>query len=379
MHIGLLATQFLINIGANDFLKNIIRGLSLERGNRITFIGPSENTYEFYLDACPWMDIAHVHETPEALANLQREREIDVFLPSIFDFPLLFPYATYWPDCQPKHYPEFFDDESQRVRDERILALLASGNPMIINSRDAKQDMIRFYKADPGQIFELPFAPIIELDKLTPRPELLRPYGLSRPYFIVCNQFWIHKSIETAIAAARVLKDRGVDAEILFTGRMAEPRKPGYIEGLHRMVEDLGVGSHVRFLGYIPKDDQLELMKHAVAVLQTTLFEGGPGGGAVYDAVSLGQRAIVSDIPINHELPVDPKRLVLFKSKDAKDAADKMQRFLAERYEFPTPEDLYQQSRRSAQALSGRLYQALDYALSPARMGAQLRAKAGAA
>lgn len=374
MHIGLLATQFLVNIGANDFLKNIIRGLALQRENRITFIAPSENTYEFYLEACPWMEVAHAHDTVESLMQLRHERQIDVYLPSIFDFPTVFPYVTYWPDCQPKYYPEFFDDEAQRVRDARIRGLIGSGNPMIINSRDAKNDIVKFYGADPDQIFNLPLAPIVELDKLTPRPELAKPFGLTRPYFIVCNQFWIHKSIETGIEAARVLKDRGVDAQIVFTGRMEEPRKPGYIESLHELVRRLDVESHVRFLGYIDKDSQLELIKHAVAVFQTTLFEGGPGGGSVYDAMSLGQRAIVSDIPINHELPLDPKRLVLFKTRDPRDAADHMQRFLAERYVFPTPEALYQQSRRSAEVLSTRLYEAIDYALSPARKGALLQA-----
>ena len=39
-------------------------------------------------------------------------------------------------------------------------------------------------------------------------------------------------------------------------------------------------------------------------MLQPTLFEGGPGGGAVYDAVSLGVPSIVSDIPVNREINV---------------------------------------------------------------------------
>jgi glycosyltransferase involved in cell wall biosynthesis len=409
IHIGILSHEFLVNIGANDFLKNIIRGLALESQNKVTFLCPRSNEkiepmtpapikatlnkvpylrqvlryiigkagpvtdriiktdfgeYAFYAEACPNMEFIECAMDEQSLARIKAEKTIDVFLPSIHILPTSLPHVTYWPDCQPKHYPEFFDDESQRVRDERITGLLKTKKPKIINSRNAKSDMVRFYNADPDQIYELPFAPIIEFSKLTPRPEMAAPYNLSNQYFIVCNQFWVHKSTETVIEAAAIARQRGLKVDFVFTGRMEEPRRPGYIDSLHQLVNDLDVGDVVRFLGYIPKDDQLELIKGAVAVIQPSLFEGGPGGGAVYDAMSLGIRAIVSDIPINHELPLEPGRLALFKKKNAHDLVDKMEDFLSTQYQAPSSEDLYQQSRLSTELLSKRLYEAIDYTLS---------------
>lgn len=412
IRIALLAHEFLINIGANDFLKNIIRGLALNPRAELLFLCPqphervehlvsasvkerlksipyfkeaaralvrlsapatdriisqrSAGKYDFYAEACGRMQFHVCESTPEALTRLREERAIDVFLPSIHVLPRELPYVTYWPDCQPKHFPEFFDDEAQRVRDDRIRGLLASGKPMIINSRDAKGDMQRFYGANPEQVFELPFAPIIEFDKLIPHPERVLAYKLPRPYFIVCNQFWVHKSIETAIRAAHISRQRGLAVDMVFTGRMEEPRKPGYIDELRQLVTDLKLEDTVRFLGYIPKDDQLELMKSAIAVIQPTLFEGGPGGGAVYDAVSLGIRSIVSDIPINQELPLHAQRLALFEPRNADDLADRMAEMMAANYVRPSPEDLYQQSRESTRMLSARLYQAIDYELDAA-------------
>lgn len=409
LRIGLLATEFLINIGANDFLKNIIRGLARRPNTKLYFICPAPHekvehaispgtkellkhipyfreaaravvrlagpaasrlapkpdfaAYAFYAEACLQMEFVVSDSSPGSLIELSRTHALDVLMPSIHVLPPTLPYVTYWPDCQPKRYPEFFNDDAQRVRDERIRALLDSGRPMIINSRDAKNDMAKYYGAPASQVFELPFAPIIEFDRCAPHPELMAPYEVETPYFIVCNQFWVHKSIETVIEAARIVKERRLGARLVFTGRMAEPRIPGYIEGLHKMVSDLDVADVVRFLGYIPKDDQLELIKGAVAVVQPTLFEGGPGGGSIYDAVSLGVRGIVSDIPINHELPLHPDRLVLFRSKDAADLVDKMERMLAQPYRRPSPEDLYQQSKASADLLSRRLYEAIDHAL----------------
>ena len=77
----------------------------------------------------------------------------------------------------------------------------------------------------------------------------------------------------------------------------------------------------------MPKTEQIDLLKGAVAVIQPTLCEGGPGGGAVYDAVSLGIRAIVSDIPINRELS-DETTVAFFSTGDPEALAEAMERTL---------------------------------------------------
>ncbi|WP_292356621.1 glycosyltransferase [Mesorhizobium sp.] len=410
MRVALLAHEFLINIGANDFLKNVIRGLSENPDADLIFLCPRSNErmeaavsadvkarlarlpylkrvlrlgarsfapvadlliknqpseYDFYAEASHKPMEFVVCETHAAsLKNLQTEHKIDVFMPSIHILPKSLPYVTYWPDTQPKYYPEFFDDESQRVRDERIFGLLSSGKPMIINSRAAKADMHRFYNANPDQIFDLPFAPMIEFDKLVPRPELVLKYNQARPYFIICNQFWIHKSLETVIHAAKIAKETGIDVDFLFTGRMEEPRKPGYIESIQALVRELGVGDIVKLLGYIPKNDQIELIKGSIAVIQPTLFEGGPGGGSVHDAICVGKRSIVSDIPINRELPLDDGSVILFRAQDQADLVAKMEHVMATSYSPPVVEELYQRGKAYRSRLSKRLYSAIDYALA---------------
>ena len=68
-------------------------------------------------------------------------------------------------------------------------------------------------------------------------------------------------------------------------------------------------------LGLIPKRDQIELLKGAVALIQPTLFEGGPGGGAAYDAIGLDVSVILSDIPVN--LEIDCGQVAFFPAGDA--------------------------------------------------------------
>jgi hypothetical protein len=54
--------------------------------------------------------------------------------------------------------------------------------------------------------------------------------------------------------------------------------------------------------GVIPKRHQVELVKGATALIQPTLFEGGPGGLSVplHDTLVLD-----SDIPVNREIRSD--------------------------------------------------------------------------
>lgn len=406
LRIGLLAHQFLINIGANDFIKNLIRGLSQNPEYELVFLVPTKSAaiahdvvqqmsgvldkapslrkalrwsfkkvrpvidkqtvvdpdYDFYLQACPAMQILPSDESVDALRQLIADGVVDIVMPSIFPLPADIPHMNYWPDCQPKHFPEFFDDESQRVRDERIRGLLKSGYPLIINSRDAKQDMIRFYDADPDQIFDLPFAPIIEFDRLVPRPELIREYNLDDSFFLVSNQFWIHKDLETVLKAIRLSKEKDEPVRVYFTGKMEEPRKPGYIESLMKLVEDYEIGDQVRFFGLVPKEHQIEIMKRAIAVVQPSKFEGGPGGGSVYDSTSLGIRSIVSDIAINKELPIDDTFISSFKVGDPSDLLSKMRQIAADDYASPQIEDLYQNGLVSSRKLSERLSAALETA-----------------
>lgn len=60
----------------------------------------------------------------------------------------------------------------------------------------------------------------------------------------------------------------------------------------------------------------------------TTLFEGGPGGGATYEALALGQRVLLSDLPVNRE--ADGGDVRYFAAGDCHALADLMSAALTE-------------------------------------------------
>ncbi len=63
-------------------------------------------------------------------------------------------------------------------------------------------------------------------------------------------------------------------------------------------------------------------MRRAIALLQPTLFEGGPGGGAVADALALGVRCIVSDIETN--LEIENEKVSFFHTGSPNSLAEEM-------------------------------------------------------
>jgi len=294
---------------------------------------------------------------PDGLNNIISRKNIDVVIPTLFE--LQTPFVSYLYDCQHKYFPENFSASDISLRNILFQKLLDGSNALIVNSKDAKNDLIKYFRVDERKIVPLPFTPQLETGVFKERPELRRKYHLTSKYFMVSNQFWIHKSLETALKALRLVIDEGLeDCHIVFTGQMEDTRFPEYVPKLLKQVKELNLTDNTTFLGYIPKRDQLEIMKNSTAVIQTTLFEGGPGGGAIYDAVSLGVRSIVSNIPINRELPLS-ENLVLFKPKNIRDLANKMRRFWNEDYLRPNNRDLLSVNQKKLKVFSDALYTAI--------------------
>ncbi len=156
--------------------------------------------------------------------------------------------------------------------------------------------------------------------------DIEKTYNLPNKYFLISNQFWIHKSHETAFAALRLVQDAGEDAHILCTGNTTDYRWPQHFDKLKAGIAKNQLAEKIHFLGIVPKGDQLAIMRRSVAVIQPTLFEGGPGGGAIYDAVSTCTPGIVSDIDVNKEIDIGV--IEFFRAGSAEDLAAKMLKFL---------------------------------------------------
>ena len=230
------------------------------------------------------------------------KNNIDIVLPRVecrsSNFPV--PQIAYIFDFQHKYIPELFTEEERQRRDRNFERQLKNAHYVMVNAADVKKDIRKFFPQYNNEIIVLPFRPFqkpnivnVALDK----------YDLPQKYYMIANQFWQHKDHLTAFEALEQTYCMGYkDIHIVCTGKMQDLRNPEYIADLERRVSELKCRDNIHLLGFIAKDDQIAIMSKAVGLIQPTWFEGGPGGGAVYNALCLGITCLVSDIQVNREI-----------------------------------------------------------------------------
>lgn len=237
------------------------------------------------------------------------------------------PWVGYIYDFQHRHLPHLFSDQERASRDRQFDAMLARAAVIVVNARAVERDARAFRPDSAARIVAMPI-------NASPPPEWFdgdvpatqARYGLAGPYLIICNQFWIHKDHRTAFDAFARIAAEFPDVRLVCTGATSDYRNPRHLEELLAFARERGIGARVHVLGLIPKQDQVDLVRGARAVVQPTLSEGGPGGGAAYDAIALGVPALVSDIPVN--LEIEEPGVSFFRAGDPQALADAMRALL---------------------------------------------------
>lgn len=253
------------------------------------------------------------------------KNEIDFIIPAFVPLPTNFPvpWVGYLYDFQHKYYPQFFPAAELTIRDKEFAAMLNTAQTVIVNAKAVKTDIEHFIGKTNAKVVSLPFCPVLNPAFFNLDVDLAK-YQLPQQYFMVANQFWRHKDHITAIKAFKLFLDQQTNKNfgLVCTGQTQDSRVPHYFDEIIALIDQLELKDNVYILGYLPKNDQLQILKQSIAVVQPTLFEGGPGGFAVYESVAFGIPSIVSDIAVNQEL--DDETVRFFKTGDAEDLAAKM-------------------------------------------------------
>ena len=300
----------------------------------------------------------------EELRTVVRRHELTCLLPAISPLSDTFPapWIGYLFDFQHRYLPDLFTDAERLARDRNFAAMARSARYVIVNSEQVMADCLRFLHGQ-ADFVALPFGAAPRPEWLADDSGLLAKYNLPDRYFLVANQFWTHKNHRLVFEALRLLAEeptfRGV--QVVCTGSTMDVRDRKYFPSLVQLIHEEGLRERVRILGLIPKRTQIEVMKKAIAVVQPTFFEGGPGGGAVYDAVSLGVPALVSDIPVNRELEKYVSSVRFFDPKDAEGLARLMSEMAKEPLRArPDRQVLLDQALRRRQAIGEVLWKTIQ-------------------
>jgi glycosyltransferase involved in cell wall biosynthesis len=223
----------------------------------------------------------------------------------LMDFPLGKPdrsckVVSWFPDFQHRFYPEYFSKFNIFFRELRVKRLLNSTHALVLSSQDAYNHLQHFYTVPKElPVHLLRFVSQVEKPTDLDPVAIAQQYQVDKPYFIVSNQFYIHKNHWAILKAIVELKKKRNDFLVVFTGKEEDYKVTNFVEGLKQFVVEQEISDYVRFLGVIPRNHQLLLMSNSLAVVQPSKFEGW--STVVEDAKTLQVQLILSDISVHQE------------------------------------------------------------------------------
>ena len=225
------------------------------------------------------------------------------------------------PDFQHVHFPEMFSPGERRWRDKIFRQSAVAATRVVLLSESAKADFASFAPSQAYKSIAIP--PICYMPECTYSSDsktIISFYNLPEKFVYLPNQFWKHKNHEAVFQAVRILRDNGVRLTVVCTGHPGDYRDVEYFAGLWGKVSQWNLRDHILYLGVIPREHVMSLMRQCICVINPSLFEGW--GMSVDEARSLGKRLLISDIPAHREQ--DPPKAVFFDPHDHDALAEKL-------------------------------------------------------
>lgn len=230
-------------------------------------------------------------------------------------------------DFQFMHLPEYWTPKQIAWSTKRYSNACRYGDGIIVSSEDARRDLHTFAPWCNKPVYVMQFVSNpVDFSRLPSADEIRARYHLPDRYFHLPNQFWSNKNHRLAIDALALLKQRGIDATIVCTGKPFDARMPQHFDELMAHSRAQGVEDRFRVLGVVPYWDLQGLMAHSAAVVNPSHFEGW--STSVEEAKTLQKRLLLSDIPVHREQA--PQNGSFFATDDAPRLADLIAQTLVE-------------------------------------------------
>lgn len=210
------------------------------------------------------------------------------------------PVIGWLTDFQHHRLPALFSPEEIAARDRQFRNTIERSAIVLLSSYDAQSDLRRFAPQALAKSRVLHFVSgHSETAAPLPLPDLQARFGFQGPFFHLPNQFWAHKNHRLVVDALARLGKAGTPQLVLATGSTGDYRHRQYFDDLMRHVHASDVADSFRVLGVVPYDVMTSLMRHAVAVINPSLFEGW--STSVEECKTFDRRILLSDIPVHRE------------------------------------------------------------------------------
>ncbi|PYQ29780.1 MAG: hypothetical protein DMF56_08610 [Acidobacteria bacterium] len=239
-----------------------------------------------------------------AIAGIRDARDLFAGIDVTFPLPLAanqgIPYIFWIPDFQHEHLRDLYDEAHYTNIADSYTQLSDGAARIVVGSEFGLRDLARFYPRHVSRSEILRFCSVPDEEWFRIDPvSYCDSIGLTEPFFVVSNQFTEHKNHLAVVEAVQMQRDRGVCLHVAFTGSDYDFRGMNYFARVAEKVRTAAIEKQVRFLGLLPRAEQIAVMRRALAVLQPSRFEGW--STVIEDAKSIGKPVIASEFPVHRE------------------------------------------------------------------------------
>jgi glycosyltransferase involved in cell wall biosynthesis len=182
--------------------------------------------------------------------------------------------SVYTPhDLQHLLYPQYFSQSELVSREVIFPAGCRFAHTVIAGTQWVKEDIARRYRIDDEKIQVIPWAAstqFCEPPSAGDLADVAARYRLETPFVIFPANTWPHKNhVRLLEAIAHLRETRGLIVKLVCTGAML----PEYWPRIEARIEELNLGSQVKFLGFVSEKDLRALYRLAHCLVMPTLYE----------------------------------------------------------------------------------------------------------
>ncbi|MFZ5906232.1 MAG: glycosyltransferase family 4 protein [Nitrospirota bacterium] len=337
-------------MGGVTYVELLVKALSLlphKERPKIFLIIANPESIELHRHIFPLVDgfivlglhpahISHILQLPfqhcRSFSDLAHS--IDFYYPVNSDVRSEICSASWIPDFQHIHLPNFFSKQELALRDGWFQKIASHAKIVVFSSHDSENDFRRLYPESSAVVRVLHFHALPQDEWYDIDPvQIQKKYNLPENFLLCSNQFWAHKNHGILFEALAQLHRSGKPIDLVCTGATVDYRFPTYFPGIKQKLIDLNIEARVHILGTLPRNDQIQLMRRSLAVIQPSLFEGW--STVVEDARALGKTMFLSDLAVHREQA--PDHAIFFERKDSGDLAQKISRLLPDLNPGPDP------------------------------------------
>lgn len=205
------------------------------------------------------------------------------------------PYITPLWDLEHRNqpwFPEVCEKGQWYAREESYISMLKRATYIITGTKAGQQEISLFYGVPQNIIKIIPFpTPNFAIDvKTTKKDDIFIKYGIKNEYLFYPAQFWPHKNHANLLYSLKIVREKhNINISVVFVG--SDKCNFSYIK---KLTGDLQLIEYVHFLGFIPRDDLIELYRNAVALIFPTFF--GPDNLPPLEAFALQCPVIASNV-----------------------------------------------------------------------------------